>query len=62
MFTPQICVVLPVWDRAQLMAVVANGNTPQKLAVRARILLMLADRMGPSQIARQLALSRNHVH
>jgi transposase len=62
MFTPQVCVVLPVADRAQLAAVVANGNTPQKLAVRARILLMLADRLGPSHIARQLALSRNHVH
>lgn len=62
MFMPTLCVVLPPADRAQLTDVVANGNTPQKLAVRARIMLMLADRVGPSQIATQLALSRNHVH
>lgn len=42
--------------------IVANGNTPQKLAVRARLLLMLADRICPSQVAKRLALSRNHVH
>ena len=59
---PTVCVVLPPADRAQLADVVANGNTPQKLAVRARILLMLADRVGPSLIATRLALSRNHLH
>ena len=42
--------------------VVANGNTPQKLAVRARILLLMADRVRPSHIATRLALSRNHIH
>jgi transposase len=41
---------------------VANGNTPQKLAVRAQILLMLVDRVRPSHIATRLALSRNHVN
>jgi len=35
MFMPTLCVVLPAPDRAQLRALVANGNTPQKLAVRA---------------------------
>jgi hypothetical protein len=35
--------VLPTADFAQLTDVVTNGNTPQKLAVRARITLMLAD-------------------
>ena len=59
---PTLCVVLPPADRAQLADVVANGNTPQKLAVRAQILLMLADRVRPSHIATRLALSRNHVH
>lgn len=62
MFMPTLCVVLPPADRAQLMDIVANGNTPQKLAVRARIMLMLADRVRPSHIATRLTLSRNHVH
>ena len=62
MFAPKLCVVLPPADRAQLTDVVANGNTPQKLAVRARLMLLLADHRRPSHIARRLALSRNHVH
>ena len=62
MFTPTLCVVLPPADRALLTDVVANGNTPQKLAVRARLMLMLADHVRPSHIATRLALSRNHVH
>jgi transposase len=62
MFTPTLCVVLPAAERAQLAQIVANGNTPQKLAVRARIVLMLADRVRPSHIAQRLRLSRNHVH
>jgi transposase len=62
MFMPTLCVVLPPADRAQLADVVANGNTPQKLSVRARIMLMLADHVRPSHIATRLALSRNHVH
>jgi len=62
MFMPKLCVVLPPAERAQLTDVVANGNTPQKLAVRARIMLMLADHVRPSHIATRLALSRNHVH
>jgi transposase len=62
MFTPKLCVVLPPADRAQLADVLANGNTPQKLAVRARILVLLADRVRPSYIATRFALSRNHVH
>jgi transposase len=62
MFMPTLCVVLPVTDRAQLTAIVANGNTPQKVAVRAQIMLMLADHQRPSRVATRLALSRNHVH
>src|SRR5712691_5848788 len=62
MFMPKLCVVLPPADRAQLADVAANGNTPQKLSVRARIMLMLADHVRPSHIATRLALSRNHVH
>jgi transposase len=62
MFMPTFCVVLPAPDQGQLRAIVANGNTPQKLAVRAYILLMLADRVRPSHVATRLGLSRNHVH
>ena len=62
MFMPKVCVVLAPTDRAQLAAIVGNGKTPQKIALRARILLLLADRVRPSHIATRLALSRNHVH
>jgi len=62
MFSPMLCVMLPPTDRAQFTTIVSNGRTPQKVAVRARILLMLADRVRPSHIAARLALSRNHVH
>jgi len=62
MFTPKLCVVLPPPDRAQFATLAARGTTPQKVAVRARLLLMLADRMRPSHVAARLALSRNHVH
>ena len=62
MFMPTLCVVLPPAERAQLRALVANGNTPQKLAVRAQIVLMLADHVRPSHVATRLKLSRNHVH
>ena len=55
MFTSKLCVVLPPADRAQLADVLGNGHTPQRLAVRARILVMLADRVRPSHIATRLA-------
>src|SRR5437899_8098034 len=62
MFTPKLCVVLPPADRAQFATLAAKGTTPQKVAIRARILLMLADHVRPSHVAGRLALSRNHVH
>jgi transposase len=62
MFIPQLCVVLAPADRAQLTMLAAKGTTPQKVALRARILLMLADHVRPSHIAQRLAVSRNHVH
>ena len=37
MFEPKLCVVLSLADRAQLTDIVANGNTPQKLAVRCEL-------------------------
>lgn len=62
MFTPKLCVVLAPTDRAQFATLAAKGTTPQKVAIRARILLMLADHDRPSQVAVRLAVSRNHVH
>ena len=62
MFVPKLCVVLSTTDRAQCAALAAKGTTPQKVALRARILLMLADHVRPSHIADRLAVSRNHVH
>jgi transposase len=62
MFTPTVCVVLPPADRAQLARVVANGNTPQKLALRATVMLMLADHVAPSAVAARFDLSRNQIY
>jgi transposase len=62
MFTPKLCVVLPPADRAQFATLAAKGSTPQKVVIRARILLMLADQVRPSHVADRLAVSRNHVH
>lgn len=62
MFMPKLCVMLPPSDRAQFAALAAKGTTPQKLAIRARIMLMVADHVRPSHVATQLAISRNHVH
>jgi transposase len=61
MFMPKLCVVLPAADRAQFTTLAAKGTTPQKLAIRARIMLMLADHVRPSHVASRLAISRNHV-
>ena len=44
-------------DRATLERMVRNGNTPQKLALRARIALLSADGAATSQIMRQLGTS-----
>lgn len=62
MFIPRVCVVLPAAERAQLQRIAANGKTPQKLATRTRILLLLADRVRPAHVAARLEISRNHVH
>jgi len=61
MFQPTLCLVASPGDRAQLEALVANGRTPQKTAVRARIVLMLVNRVKPAQVARTLGLSRMRI-
>lgn len=62
MCMPRVCVVLPASDRAQLARGVVNGNTPQKLAGRASVVLMLADRVRSSHVAERFGLSRNQVY
>lgn len=47
--------------RAQLEQVVRQGKTPQKVARRARIVLMLAHHAPPSTVAETLAISRMTV-
>ena len=42
-------------DRVQLNQMVRNGKTPQKVALRARIVLLSADRVPTGQIMRQLS-------
>ena len=41
-------------DRVQLNQVTRNGNTPQKVALRARIVLLSADGISTGEIMRQL--------
>src|SRR4030067_477772 len=41
-------------DRAQLNQVVRNGNTPQKVALRASIVMLSADGTRTGEIMRQL--------
>jgi len=62
MFMPRLCVALPAADRAQLTDVATSGRTPQKVAIRAQLLLWLADHVRPTEVARRLRISRNHVH
>jgi transposase len=61
MFQPTLCVVASAADRAQLEALVGNGRTPQKTALRARIVLMLVNRIKPAQVTRTLGLSRMRI-
>ena len=61
MFQPTYCLVAASADRAQLEALVASGRTPQKTALRARIVLMLVNRVKPSQVAQALGLSRMRI-
>ena len=44
-------------DRVTLEKITKNGNTPQKVAMRARIVLMSADGMATGEIMRQLGTS-----
>jgi hypothetical protein len=48
-------------DRDALEALAANGNTAQKIAKRARIVLLTADGLGVNAIVRQVDVFKTSV-
>ena len=54
-------IVLSRKDRAELEAIVADGNTHQKIAKRARIVLLTAEGTGVMAIMRQVEVSKTSV-
>lgn len=61
MFQPTLCLIASATDRAHLEGLVASGRTIQKTALRARIVLMLVNRVKPAQVAQTLGLSRMRI-
>ena len=57
----QAGIVLRAKDRAELERIVADGNTPQKIVKRARIVLMMADGRGVMAIMREVGVSKTTV-
>ncbi len=57
----QAGIVLRAKDRAELERIVADGNTPQKIVKRARIVLMTADGRGVMAIIREVGVSKTTV-
>lgn len=53
--------VLARHDRAELERIVSDGNTPQKIAKRARIVLLTADGLGVMAIMREVSASKTTV-
>src|SRR5262245_59344021 len=61
MFVQQICLYASPSEAAQLEQIAQHGNTPQKIALRARIVLMLANREPSTSVAAALHVSRMTV-
>lgn len=61
MFIQRFCVYASPSEQAQLEQVVRQGKTPQKVARRARMVLMLANHEPPSGVAAALRVSRMTV-
>jgi hypothetical protein len=57
----QACLYVAACDRAELERLIANGKTPQKLAVRARIVLLSGRGLGTVAIAREARVSKPTV-
>jgi transposase len=55
------CIELSPGDRDKLRNLVRDGNTAQKLVLRARIVMLCADGLGPVAIARRLQTSQPTV-
>ena len=55
------CIVLGRKARTELERLVADGNTPQKIVKRARIVLMTADGHGVMAIMREVGVSKTTV-
>ena len=56
-----ICLYLGPADRAELQALIANRNTPRKLAWRAGIVLATADGAGTFETMRRTGMSKPTV-
>lgn len=61
MFVQTFCVHASAAEQAQLERVIRQGKTPQKVARRARIVLMLSNHEPPSAVATALRISRMTV-
>ena len=61
MFAPAAALKLTDEERGELARLVANGRTPQKLARRARVILLAADGVANRQIAARAGVSRPTV-
>ena len=61
MFIQRYCVYASPTEHAQLEQVARQGTTPQKVARRARMVLMLSHHESPSAVARTLHVSRMTV-
>jgi putative transposase len=61
MYTPAPALALSEGQKADIEALVRNGNTPQKVALRARLLLLAHQGVANHAIAQELNLSRPTV-
>jgi transposase len=61
MFSQTFCIYASASEQAQLEQVTRQGKTPQKVARRARMVLMLANHEPPSSVAQALHVSRMTV-
>ena len=61
MWKPAKALTLKKNDRELLDALVRNGQTPQKVALRARLILFAADGLANNAIANELGISRPKV-
>src|ERR1700688_1544699 len=55
------CLYVAAYDRMTLERIIADGKTPQKLAARARIVLLSARGLGTAAIAREARVSKPTV-